>query len=84
MKFMRADEEEFGHLIIDNFIEGISTDLSIEGLRGCRREAETLINTICDKEIELGNRKLVNHTPRCDALVWLKDLMRPSCPLNSE
>ena len=81
---MRSDEEEFGHLIIDNLIESISSDLSIDGLRGCRREAETLINTICDKEIELGNRKLVNHTPRCDALVWLKDLKQPSFLLNSE
>ena len=43
------------YLIFDNFIQ-ISTeglDESVETLLGCRREAENLINAVCDKEKEL-------------------------------
>ena len=67
---------------MDNLDKTFGVDLSI--LRGFRREAETLTNTICEQELMLGQRVLFNQNLRCDAHVWLEELMQPSCPKNFE
>ena len=67
------EEDDPGYLIFDNLEETISAKLSM--LQGCRREAEALTDAVCGKEPELGQRKFVNQTARCDALIWLTDLM---------
>ena len=75
IELINADDEGPNYLIIDNLFDGIFPDLSIEGLRGCRREAETLTNAVCSKEPELGKRALVNQSAKCDALIWLDDYL---------
>ena len=47
-------------------------------LHGCRREAEALTNTVCSKEPELGQRVFVNESAKCDALMWITNLMQLS------
>ena len=67
-------EEDYpSYLIFDNLEETIFAEQSM--LQGCRRDAEALTNAVCGKEPELGQRKFVNQTARCDALIWLTDLM---------
>ena len=75
IEFMNADEEGPNYLIIDNLTDGVFPSLSIEGLRGCRRDAETLTNAVCGKEPELGKRALINQSAKCDALIWLDDYL---------
>ena len=65
------------HLIIDNFLE-ISENIDIEGLRGCRREAQSIVETTCSQEPKLGARATLkkDYTIKCDALIWLNELIK--------
>ena len=61
-------------MVIDHFEE--FAEISRDSLRERRREAEALTKTVCDKEQEFGKRKFLDKTPRCDAMMWLTDLMK--------
>ena len=64
-------------MIIDNFLE-IFENIDIEGLRGCRSEAQTLVETTCSQEPKLGARATLKKDEpiKCDALIWLNELMK--------
>ena len=64
-------------MIIDNFLE-ISENIDIEGLRGCRSEAQTLVETTCSQEPKYGARATLKKDEpiKCDALVWLNELIQ--------
>ena len=65
------EEEGPSYLIFDNLVD--QNELSLENVR---YEAETLVNDVCSKEPELGLRKFLNNTARCDAFMWLTNLLK--------
>ena len=71
------NDESPDHMIIDNFLE-ISESIDIEGLRGCRSEAQALVETTCSQEPKYGARATLkkDETIKCDALIWLNELIQ--------
>ena len=71
------NEKSPDYIIIDNFLD-ISDNIDIDSLRGCRSEAQTLVETTCSQEPIFGARAtLKKEEPiKCDALIWLNELIK--------